>query len=203
LIHYYQILELPYNSTAEEIKRAYRRLARKFHPDVSTLPNAREKFIELTEAYEYLINKLKFEEDKKKAASEPFDNDAQSTIDAWLIQERERIRARARKHANMKYRNFRGTKEYKATNYGINFFSIFTFIIGTVIVFTAIFGTYIQYQINPLQMSPSYIISAIIIGIMGVAITSFSGYRLWKLFKGIILNNIFKHILKKLLRHES
>jgi curved DNA-binding protein len=51
---YYQILGLTRAAEAAEIKRAYRKLARKYHPDVSKEKNAEEKFKELQEAYEVL-----------------------------------------------------------------------------------------------------------------------------------------------------
>lgn len=51
---YYKILGVSRNATQEEIKRAYRRLARKYHPDVSKEPGAEEKFKEIQEAYEVL-----------------------------------------------------------------------------------------------------------------------------------------------------
>lgn len=51
---YYQIMGLQRDATADDIKRAYRKLARKYHPDVSKEPDAENKFKELGEAYEVL-----------------------------------------------------------------------------------------------------------------------------------------------------
>lgn len=51
---YYAILGVARDATADDIKTAYRRLARKFHPDVSKEANAEEKFKEMAEAYETL-----------------------------------------------------------------------------------------------------------------------------------------------------
>ncbi len=51
---YYKILGLERAATAEQIKTAYRRLARKYHPDVSKEKNAEERFKEVQEAYEVL-----------------------------------------------------------------------------------------------------------------------------------------------------
>lgn len=51
---YYEIMGLKREASPEDIKRAYRKLARKYHPDVSKEKNAEEKFKELGEAYEVL-----------------------------------------------------------------------------------------------------------------------------------------------------
>jgi curved DNA-binding protein len=51
---YYAILGVDRNATAEEIKAQYRKLARKYHPDVSKEKDAEEKFKEVGEAYETL-----------------------------------------------------------------------------------------------------------------------------------------------------
>jgi len=51
---YYQIMGVARDASQDEIKRAYRRLARKFHPDVSKEANAEEKFKEVQEANEVL-----------------------------------------------------------------------------------------------------------------------------------------------------
>ncbi len=51
---YYAALGVARSADAEEIKRAYRKLARKYHPDVSKEPAAEDKFKEVAEAYEAL-----------------------------------------------------------------------------------------------------------------------------------------------------
>ncbi len=51
---YYEIIGVSRNADKEEIKRAYRRLARKFHPDVNKEPGAEERFKEINRAYEVL-----------------------------------------------------------------------------------------------------------------------------------------------------
>jgi curved DNA-binding protein len=51
---YYEVLGVTRNADAAEVKRAYRKLARKYHPDVSKEKNAENKFKEVQEAYEVL-----------------------------------------------------------------------------------------------------------------------------------------------------
>jgi curved DNA-binding protein len=51
---YYQVLGLARTASADEIKKAYRKLAHKYHPDVSKEADAEEKFKQLQEAYEVL-----------------------------------------------------------------------------------------------------------------------------------------------------
>jgi curved DNA-binding protein len=56
---YYATLGVPRDASAEDIKRAYRKLARKYHPDVSKDPKAETRFKELGEAYEVLKDPTK------------------------------------------------------------------------------------------------------------------------------------------------
>jgi len=53
---YYELLSVSRDADDATIKKAFRRLARQLHPDVSTEPDAQERFREVTEAYEVLSN---------------------------------------------------------------------------------------------------------------------------------------------------
>ena len=56
---YYDVLGVSRDADDKEIKKAYRKLARKFHPDVSQETDAQEKFKEINEAYEVLSDSQK------------------------------------------------------------------------------------------------------------------------------------------------
>ena len=51
---YYSLLKIRRDATQDEVKRAYRRLARELHPDVNPDPETHERFKEITQAYEVL-----------------------------------------------------------------------------------------------------------------------------------------------------
>lgn len=63
---YYEVLGLSKGASAQEIKKAYRKLSKQYHPDINKAPDADEKFKEITEAYEVLSD------DNKKAQYDQF-----------------------------------------------------------------------------------------------------------------------------------
>ena len=58
MIHYYQQLGLRPGVGADEVKKAYRALARRYHPDVNPTPEANQLFLQITEAYRHVLSDL-------------------------------------------------------------------------------------------------------------------------------------------------
>lgn len=56
---YYKVLGIQRSATKAEIKTAFRSLSKKFHPDVSSIPDANEKYTKISEAYEVLADDTK------------------------------------------------------------------------------------------------------------------------------------------------
>src|SRR3954469_1415668 len=63
---YYEVLGISNSASKDEIKKAYRKLSKKYHPDVNKEPDAAEKFKEIKEAYEVLSD------DQKRAHYDQF-----------------------------------------------------------------------------------------------------------------------------------
>ncbi len=63
---YYEVLGVSKGASKDEIKKAYRKLSKKYHPDINKEPDAAEKFKEIAEAYEVLSD------DQKKAHYDQF-----------------------------------------------------------------------------------------------------------------------------------
>lgn len=54
--NYYKVLNLAENASLKEVKKRYKQLAKKYHPDVNKEKNAHKKFLKIKEAYEKIIN---------------------------------------------------------------------------------------------------------------------------------------------------
>src|SRR5262245_65849811 len=112
----YAVLGVRRTATSNEIKSAYRRLARKYHPDVNADPTAQSKFAQINEAYHTLIDPERRKTyDRTGAVSSAtyarqasnsgaaraarrahFQERADRIVNEWLRREREETRARGK-----------------------------------------------------------------------------------------------------------
>jgi len=71
---HYQVLGLNSNATPDEIKKAYRKLSKKYHPDINKSSEAENKFKEISEAYQVLTGKTKVNEPPQNPFNSSFFN---------------------------------------------------------------------------------------------------------------------------------
>jgi len=110
-VDYYSTLLIPEDASLEQIKAAFRELAKKYHPDKNSAPNASELFKNIFEAYEVLKD-----EQKRKA----FDNVRKKHYDSTRVvlykvyendssnfkEDREKAHQQADFYSNMPYNDF-------------------------------------------------------------------------------------------------
>ena len=104
---YFRILDLNTDASVAEIKKAYRLKARMFHPDLNHSPDAKDRFILVTEAYEFLISNI----NRIRSNDEAFAH----AMDDWRKYRQDRSRHQASVYARASYVRFRKSKLYKAT----------------------------------------------------------------------------------------
>ncbi|KAF5036825.1 Chaperone protein DnaJ [anaerobic digester metagenome] len=92
---YHQILGVPESASIQEIKKAYRALALKYHPDKNTSPDAADQFIRVTEAYEILIGESSRPASRRSAPAYTAEDLARAA------------REKAKQYARMKYEEFK------------------------------------------------------------------------------------------------
>ena len=79
---YYATMGVEPNADLKTIKTAYRRLARKYHPDVSTEEDAESKFKELAEAYEVLKDEERRAGDDVQKLTDKFIGEIEKALEA-------------------------------------------------------------------------------------------------------------------------
>lgn len=129
---YYKILDLPDNSSVEEIKKAYRKKARLYHPDINHASDAKDLFIFVTEAYEFLLSY----HEKIKADEEAFN----LAMEEWRKYRQHKSRRRAAVYARGSYNNFKNSKLYRSTRILDGTTILFSFCVSVLVIIYTIYG---------------------------------------------------------------
>jgi len=137
---YYEILGLPVNSSLEEIKKAYRKKARLYHPDINHTPDAKDKFIKVTEAYDFLM--------ASHEKGQLDDQDYFRIVEEWRKYRQDRSRQRAQYYARSSFARFKNSKYYKSTRILDASSVIFNFVVAVMVLLFTILG-YILKLKNP------------------------------------------------------
>src|ERR1035437_8920415 len=136
--NYYEILGIQSNASIDDIKKAYRKMARMYHPDINPAPDAKDHFILVTEAYEFLLanhDKIKLNEQAYHEAMED-----------WRKYRQNRSRKRATAYARTSYGTFKNTKFYKTTRIFDGTTIIFSFIGSIMVLIYTIYGYFFRLK---------------------------------------------------------
>src|SRR5690554_122003 len=99
LSQYYDILGLPENASEEDIRRAYRRKAKEFHPDINKSPDANSKFLLVKKAYEVLMNRDTY------FSRRTYSTNPMSSYEAYMAHKQAQ-EEKLRQEARMRYQDF-------------------------------------------------------------------------------------------------
>ena len=153
---YYNILELDRDCSLNELKLAFRKKAKQFHPDLNDSPEAHIKFIEINEAY-IILNKIKSGiEDYTEKGTE---------IYRYYNEEKVKAKQRAAYYAKMNYEEYKNSPIYKASRVLNPIFKTAVIAFG-IFIFAApfIFITYrIIYHLKIPSENFAYLLGAIIL----------------------------------------
>jgi len=135
---YYEILGIPSSSSIDEIKKAYRKKARLYHPDINPSPDAKDHFIAITEAYEFLITN----HDRIKSDEQVY----QEAMEDWRKYRQDRSRKRATVYARSSYTTFKNTKFYRTTRILDGTTIVFSFVVSIIVLGYTIYGYFFRLK---------------------------------------------------------
>jgi hypothetical protein len=141
---YYRVLNLPPNSDDEEIKRAYRKLAKIYHPDKSGDSATETKFIRVNQAYEILMRR----HDYIRAAIKKHQQRRKKRPNAGR-RPPNGPKERAKGYAEMRFEEFEKSPIYRTAKV-VNSASTFVFIaVGCIMILSPVWGYYRDTVLEP------------------------------------------------------
>lgn len=154
LSFYYDILELPENASDDDIRRAYRRKAKEFHPDLNKAPDANARFLQVKRAYEVLLNRHNYFH-RATVYSNPM-----SSFEAYMAHKRAK-EEKAEQEARERYQEFLKNREkfrtshwYYPTLAFLYFASFFCYLFSAAVIILCAYVIHKTHIIFVLLMLP-------------------------------------------------
>jgi hypothetical protein len=138
LSEYYEILGIPVDSSLNDVKRAYRKKARLYHPDINHSPEAKDLFINATEAYEFLLSNIGKDSDNQEAYLRAMED--------WRKYRQDRSKRRAKAYARVPYSRFTKTSFYRTTRIFDGTTIIFSLIISVIVLIYTVYGYFFRLK---------------------------------------------------------
>ncbi|MFN8206863.1 MAG: J domain-containing protein [Bacteroidales bacterium] len=165
---YYTLLGLSPGAEVAEVRKAYRAKVKLCHPDIAPAADGTRLFIELTEAYEFLLAAL---QDKNEARIEEENAEPfvvfEPSMQELVREEMEKLRRMAKEEARRKYREYQQSKEYQINKFLGRAFDMLFQLLGVVVILSALTGLYHQYRLpdfSYLSAVPAFLV--IIVGLI-------------------------------------
>lgn len=182
--NYFSILEIPVTASEHEVRRAYRRLVKIYHPDSGNTESNEEKFIQITEAYDYLIHAdnrrrhAAYLTQPRATFSETTKRRKQEEYEAWVAREQHLAYVRMRmKQKELEEEEFKKSFAYKMMH-GINLVYNFIFLIVAAAVIVIPIFKYLDQNQLPEQERQNFL-TFLIPSLLGVGFLSYSYYYLF------------------------
>lgn len=174
---YYEILGVSRNSDPVEIKSAFRKLAKKYHPDVNKTKEAENMFQLIYIAYEILSDSLKREIYNKRL---DFSGN-EERLNGWT----KKAGHHAKDYAQMRYEEFDNSLFSKIEFHGRQLISLITFFIFLCVGFIALGGSWYIQKLPPFNGS---ILISLLLVIVGLGVIFIAIKALWGIFNTWKLN---------------
>ncbi|RYM34558.1 hypothetical protein ERX46_04070 [Brumimicrobium glaciale] len=135
---YYEILGITENADAAEVKKAFRKLAKQYHPDLNSAENAKEKFIEVEVAYSCLSDsktRLAYDRLLKLQRMERANPRVKQKYQQDVNRKTRTGTRRAQSHSKMSYQQYKRDQLFRTSFAAIIFKTIFTIVFGGLLMF--------------------------------------------------------------------
>ncbi len=134
---YYDILSISENALASEIKSAFRKLAKQYHPDLNSAENAKEKFIEVEVAYSCLSDsktRLAYDRLLKMQRMERANPRVRQKYQQDVNRRSGKGNKRAQAHSEMSYQQYKRDQLFRFSFFSVVLKILFTIIIGALLM---------------------------------------------------------------------